>query len=103
MLPAIARKSVTGGLPFRLAQFEMEATQALGGGSPSAVFATPLRVLRLIRTLRREQAFIRAELHFTRSLAEHGLAVAYPLPVPVQRPADAGNDPESGSGLVECT
>ncbi|CAM4430835.1 phosphotransferase [Deinococcus marmoris] len=99
MLPAIARKSVTGVLPSLLAHFEMSGAQALGGFE-SAVFATPQRVLKLTHTLRREQAFIESELHFTRYLAEHGLPVARPLSSSAGHWVEASPDPEGGSWLA---
>lgn len=99
MLPAIARKSVIDVLPFLLAQFEMEGAQGLGGFE-SAVFATPQRVLKLTHTLRREQAFIESELHFTRYLAEHGLPVARSLPSRAGHWVEKGLDLEGGSWLA---
>ncbi|WP_162178672.1 phosphotransferase enzyme family protein [Deinococcus marmoris] len=99
MLPAIARKSVTGVLPSLLARFDMPGAQALGGFE-SAVFATPQRILKLTHTLRREGAFIESELHFTRYLAEHGLPVAHPLPSSAGRWIELSPDPEGGSWLA---
>ncbi len=99
MLPAIARKSVTDVLPPLLAAFDMEGAQALGGFE-SAVFATPQRVLKLTHTLRREQAFIEAELHFTRHLAEQGLPVARPLPSSAGHWVETRPDVEGGSWLA---
>ncbi|WP_029479177.1 phosphotransferase enzyme family protein [Deinococcus frigens] len=99
MLPAIARKSIKGVLPLLLTHFEMEGAQALGGFE-SVVLATPQQVLKLTHTLRRERAFIEAELHFTRHLAEHGLPVARPLPSSAGHWVEASPDPEGGSWLA---
>ena len=70
------------------------------GGFESAVFATPQRVLKLTHTLRREQAFIESELHFTRHLAEHGLPVAHPLPSSAGHWVETCPDPEGGRWLA---
>ncbi|WP_161884476.1 phosphotransferase enzyme family protein [Deinococcus alpinitundrae] len=99
MLPAIARKSVTGVVPLLLARFEMKDAQALGGFE-SAVFATPQQILKLTHTLRREEAFIEAELHFVRHLADHHVPVARPLPSQAGRWVEASPDAEGGNWLA---